>query len=139
MLAAVLVAGCGGGEEEGGDREAYVADGEAICSDYATAIGKLDQPVQLRDIGPYIAEALPVLGRTVERIAALDPPGELREGYDAFRTAAGRTVERAEALRAAAESSDGDEVTRLLEEAREASRDRVKLARAAGLEACARL
>jgi hypothetical protein len=48
-------------------------------------------------------------------------------------------VGRAEELQAAAQAADGDEVQRLLEEARAASKRRVELARAAGLQDCARI
>jgi hypothetical protein len=136
LLCLVALAGCGGGDD-GGDRDAYVASGDAICRDYEAAIGKLDQPVELGDIGPYIADALPVLERTAGRIEALDPPADLRDEFAAFRDAARQTVTRAEALRRAAEQGDSGEVERLLDEAGKASERRVGLARAAGLDACA--
>jgi hypothetical protein len=137
LLAVVALAGCGG--DDGGDRDAYVRDGNAICRDYADAIGDLDQPAKLADIGPYIGDALPVLRSTAERIGKLDPPGDLRDAYEEFRDAAQATVGRAQELQAAAQAADGDEVQRLLEEARAASKRRVDLARAAGLDDCAQI
>ena len=134
LAAALLVAGCGG--DEGGDRATYERDGEAICADYEAAIDRLEPPQKLTEIGPYIARALPVLERAADRIARLDPPGELRGEYEAFRDASRATVERARALRDAASQADAAEVQRLLDEASEATGKRVELARAAGLAAC---
>jgi hypothetical protein len=134
----VLLAGCGGGTD-GGDPAAYRTAGDALCSDYATAIAKLGQPAKVQDIGPYIEKALPVLRRTVARVQRLDPPSDLADEYAAFRDAARSTVGRAEALRDAARAADGDEVQRLLAEAKTASAKRKELARAAKLDTCAKL
>lgn len=135
LAVALAAAACGGAS--GGDRATYERDGDAICRDYARAIAKLGQPTQLGDIGPYIQRAMPVLERTVARIERLDPPADLAGAYATFRDAARQTVVRAEALRAAAEQSDGEEVQRLLGEARSATDRRRELADAAGLKRCA--
>lgn len=137
LLALVVLAGCGG--DEGGDAEAYENSGNAICADYATAIAELGQPTQVDEVGAYIAQALPVLTRTVERIEKLDPPAERREAFETFRDAARQTVDRATALRSAAEAADADAVQSLLAEATKASERRTELARSAGLDACAEI
>ena len=137
LAAAALVAGCGGGE--GGDPDAYVREGEAICTDYEAGIAELEQPKQLKDIGTYIEQAMPVLEAAVKRIEALDPPSDLEDEYETFRAASRETLDRAGALRAAADRGDSTEVERLLAEAREASARRVELARSAGLERCAQI
>lgn len=137
LAALVILVGCGG--DEGGDPQVYEKAGAAICSDYATAIGELGQPTQADEIGAYIAQALPVLTRAVERIEKLDPPSERRDEFEAFRSAARQTVDRATALRAAAEAADADRVQGLLAEATRAREPRAQLARSAGLEACADL
>jgi hypothetical protein len=139
LLSLVVMAGCGGGDEKGGDPAAYRTTGDKICTDYQAAISKLGQPKGLTQIGPYIAKALPVLTRTVDRIEKLDPPGDLRDAYETFRDAARKTVDRAQALRTAAEDADADTVQRLLAEAAEASAKRKELAADAGLEACAEI
>lgn len=139
VLALAGLAGCGGGGDKGGDPAAYRKAGDAICTDYQAAIAKLGQPAKLTEIGPYIEKALPVLTSTVERIGRLDPPSDLRDEYETFRDAARQTVDRAEALRKAAGEANADEVQRLLDEAAQASRRRVGLARDAGLEACAQI
>lgn len=137
LLAVVALAGCG--SDSGGDKDAYVRDGNAICSRYQAAIAKLGQPDTLGELGPFIVKALPVLTRTVSAVEKLDPPGDLRDAFEKFRDAAGKTVDRARALQAAANSGDGEEAKRLLAEATAASEDRKKLARDAGLETCAAL
>lgn len=134
----VVLAGCGGGDG-GGDPAAYEKTGNAICTDYATAIAKLGQPAKISELGPYIEKALPILKRTVQRIDALDPPSNRADAFGVFREAADKTVARAEALRNAASEADSGEVQRLLAEANEASARRKDLAKDAGLEACAKL
>ena len=114
-------------------------DGDAICADYRTAIARLGQPIKLAEIGTYLADALPVLERTAKRIERLDPPGELRDEYAAFRDAVRGTVDRAAQLREAATEADAEEVQRVLKASGEASKRREELARAAGLKECARL
>jgi len=136
-MALVVLAGCGG--DEGGDAATYERGGDAICADYRAEIAKLGQPTQVEEVGAYIAQALPVLTRTVERIEKLDPPTKLRDDYETFRDAARQTVDRANALRSAADAANADEVQRLLAEATKASERRRELARSAGLEACAEI
>ncbi|MFL5846294.1 MAG: hypothetical protein ACJ762_16530 [Solirubrobacteraceae bacterium] len=137
LVGLVALAGCGG--DDGGDPAVYEKAGNAICTDYSAAIAKLGQPTHVKDLGPYIEKALPVLRDTVKRIDGLDPPGDKADAFATFRDAADKTVARAEALRAAAEKADSGEVQRLLAEANEASDRRKSLAQDAGLEACAKL
>ena len=136
--AALLLAGCGGGDK-GGDKAAYQRAGDRICASYKTAIAKLGQPQQVSEIGPFITSAMPILRRTVGQIEKLDPPSDLRDQYATFREAARQAVDRAEATQKAAEAADSAEVQRLLGEAARASARRKGLARAAGLQACANL
>lgn len=138
VVGLVALAGCGGGAK-GGDSAAYRKAGDAICSDYAAAIAKLGQPTAVAAIGPFIEKAMPILTRTVDRLGRLNPPSDLADEYAAFRDAARQTVDRAAAMRKAAGAADGTEVQRLLAAAAQASKRRVDLAHAAGLEACAKL
>jgi hypothetical protein len=138
LAAATLAAGCGGGDK-GGDKAKYVRAGNAICARYSKDIAKLGQPTTLGEIGPYITKAMPIVSRTVGEIAKLDPPGDLKDAYETFRDAAQQTLDRATKLRNAADAGDGEQVRTLLREATAASKRRVGLARAAGLETCAKL
>ena len=137
LAAAALLAGCGG--DNGGDKAKYVRDGNAICARYAKDIAKLGQPTTLGQIGPYITKAMPIVSRTVGEITKLDPPSDLKDAYETFRDAAQQTLDRAMKLRNAADAGDGEQVRTLLREATAASKRRVGLARAAGLETCAKL
>lgn len=137
LLLAAVLAGCGG--SNGGNKESYVKAGNAICADYQVAIAKLGQPTTLGEIGPYITKALPVLTKTVAELGHLNPPDDLSDEYAKFIDAARQTTGRATALRGAAAKADATEVQRLLKEAAAASKARAPLARAAGLETCAKL
>lgn len=157
LLLAAVLAGCGG--SNGGNKESYVKAGNAICADYQVAIAKLGQPTTLGEIGPYITKALPVLTKTVAELGHLNPPddqtdfigtikdwlgrlksrNDLSGAYAKFIDAARQAAGRATALRDAASKSDATEVQRLLKEAAAASKSRIPLARAAGLETCAKI
>jgi hypothetical protein len=138
LVALALLAGCGGGDK-GGDKAAYVRQGDAICARYAKAIAKLGQPTTLGAIGTFITSAMPVLTRTVGEVEKLDPPSELSDEFGKFRDAARAAVDRAQRLRNAAEAGDSTQVKALLAEAAKASKVRVGLAKDAGLQTCAQL
>jgi hypothetical protein len=136
-LGALALAGCGGGG--GGNKAVYVRDGDNVCARYQAAIGGLGQPTTLKEIGPYITKALPVLSKTVGELGRLKPPSELSGQFGKFFDHARQTLVRARALRSAAAKADATEVQRLLAEAAKASGARVKLATDAGLKTCAQV
>ena len=136
LLCLAALAGCG---SSGGDKGVYVKTGDEICTAYANDIAKLGQPETLDQIGPYLTKAMPILERAAGKLQKLDPPSDLQDSYEKFRDAAKATVERANRLQDAAEAGDSVEVKALLAEAAKASSDRVALAKAAGLQACAKL
>ena len=136
VLCLAALAGCG---DSGGDKATYVKAGNGVCTTYANEIAKLGQPDTLTEIGPYLARAMPVLERAVGKLEKLDPPSDLKDGYEKFRDAASATVQRANDLRRAAAAGDTVEVEALLAEAAKASSARAELAKAAGLRACAKL
>lgn len=137
-LAVLLLGGCGGGDN-GPSKAVYQRDGNRVCARYEVSIGKLGQPTTLGEIGPFITKALPVLTKTVADLGRLKPPNDLSEEYAKFIDAARQAAGRATALRDAASKSDATEVQRLLKEAAAASKSRIPLARAAGLETCAKI
>jgi len=136
LLAAVVLAGCGSSGPHL-PRAVYVKRATGICTTYRHEISRLGQPTKISDIGPFIAHALPVLQRTVDRLGRLAPPADLESQFGKFMDAARATVGRAQALRDAASRADAQQVQRLLRQAAAASGQRVRLAQAAGLPACA--
>ena len=138
LATAALLAGCGG-SGNGAGKDKYVKAGDAICAGYQAAIAKLGQPSTLGEVGPFITKALPVLQKTVTALGRLKPPDDLSDEYAKFIDAARQAAGRATALRDAALKSDAAEVQRLLREAVAASKARVPLAHAAGLETCAKI
>lgn len=137
LSAALALAACGGGGPARLSRADYVRSGTAICQRYSKQIARLGQPTSIEQLGPFIARALPELSRAVAALGRLRAPQALDGQFARFLDAARRTEARARALRAAAARADGREVQRLLGEASRSSAERVALARAAALPACA--
>jgi hypothetical protein len=139
-LAALCVAAAATGCGSGGphlSKAAYLRRGEAICRDYARQLRALGTPDQLSQIAPYIASALPLLARTVDRLGRLRPPPDYQGSFDAYLKAIRATRQRAFALRDAAARADAAEVQSLLSDAARSSGQTSSLARRAGLSACA--
>jgi len=136
LVGLAVLAGCGDSGPHLPKAE-YVRRGDAICARYKATISKLGQPRKLDEVGPYIANALPPLERTVRDLGKLAPPSDLESGFGKFMDAVRATLTRAKAIRTAAAKADGLEVERLLKEASRASKDRAALAKAAGLKTCA--
>jgi len=137
LIAALLLAGCGGSGGTHLPKDVYVRRGDAVCARYTAAIKTLGTPTKLTQIGPFITRALPVLQQTVRDLGRLKPPSDLESQFGQFMDAARATVARAEALRSAAANADAQQVQGLLKQAAASSGQRASLAHKAGLEACA--
>lgn len=137
VVAAAVLAGCGGGSGPHLSEAAYQQRGAAVCGHYDKAIRALGQPTKLTQIGPFITRAMPILSRTVTQLGAIHPPAARADDFGRFLAAARGTVARARSLRAAAAKADGPAVERLLKEAARATGARDRLAQRAGLPACA--
>lgn len=134
-VTAVPAAGCGSSGPHQ-PRAQYERRGDAICSRYTAAIGRLGRPAKLSDLGPYITKAVPLLSRTVGQLERLAPPDGGDDAHERFLEAARATLSRARDLRAAARRADGDAVQRLLGDAAKRSGELARAARATGLDAC---
>src|SRR5688500_9140110 len=78
----VLAAGCGG-DEDGVDTDAFPAEANAICADYEEKIATIPPPQEDLDEWAAIAGDIgDLLEAGVNKLDALEPPGDLSERYD---------------------------------------------------------
>jgi hypothetical protein len=70
VLAAALVAGCGG--------KSYAAKADAICSKYSKQTNALGRPKNIAELAVVADRTLPILDRAAKELAALEPPADKR-------------------------------------------------------------
>jgi hypothetical protein len=78
----VLAGGCGG-DEDGGDTDAFRAEANAICADYEEKIATIPPPHDALDEWAAIAGDVGDLLETgVNELDALERPSDLSERYE---------------------------------------------------------
>jgi hypothetical protein len=104
VAAAVGLGACGG--DDGLSKADYVKQANAICRDANTQLGKIAEPTDVAGIATYVASAKKVTSVAVDKMAALEPPEELRADHKAHVADGRKVVTLADDLAAAAKSGD---------------------------------
>jgi hypothetical protein len=78
--AAILLAGCAG---SAAPPPAYVAAADAICTAQLAQLDRLPEPATPEQAVTYIPQAIAILEREKSGLAALEPPGRVREQFAA--------------------------------------------------------
>ena len=152
-----LLAGCGGGGQEGGTdragagasrltREAFVAQASRTCRQSAletqAAARRLAADPEIRRLEPaeqrveLFRRLLPVTRRGVERLARLRPPAELEPDLRRFVGQLDQVYEVVPALIAAGRRGDRPRTTQLTTRIAELAGSSRRLATRLGLSAC---
>lgn len=135
---ALLAAACGGGDG-GGDRltkAEFQSQANAICAKYQDQLDALDTPTSIEEIPDLVDQALAILDKEIDEIAALNPPEELQGDFDKMLAASDKTKAAADDLSAAAKSGDQGAVQKALDEGNAASKEADQLAGNLGLDKC---
>ena len=133
----LLAAGCGGGG--GGEslsKAEFQSQANAICAKYQKQLDAIGTPSSIEEIPDLVEQALAILNKEVDEIAALDPPEELQSDFDKLIAASNKTKAAADDLSAAAKSGDQAAVQKALEEGNAASNEADQLATQLGLDSC---
>jgi hypothetical protein len=134
----LLATACGGGSGSSArlSREQFQSQANAICAKYQKQLDALEQPTSLDEIPDLVDQALVVLNKEIDEIAALNPPEELQSDFDKMIAATDKTKAAADDLSSAAKAGDQTAVQKALEEGNAASAEADQLAGGLGLESC---
>jgi hypothetical protein len=113
---ALLAAGCGGGGEEPLSKADFQSQANAICAKYEKQLNALGTPSSIDEIPDLVQQALVILNKEIDEIAALNPPDELQSDFDKMIAASNKTKAAANDLSAAAKSGDQAAVQKALED-----------------------
>jgi hypothetical protein len=133
---ALLAAGCGGGGEEPLSKADFQSQANAICAKYEKQLNALGTPSSIDEIPDLVQQALVILNKEIDEIAALNPPDELQSDFDKMIAASNKTKAAANDLSAAAKSGDQAAVQKALEDGNAASDEADQLATGLGLGEC---
>lgn len=131
----LLAASCGGGEEPLSKAE-FQSQANAICAKYEKQLNALGTPSSIDEIPDLVQQALVILNKEIDEIAALNPPDELQSDFDKMIAASNKTKAAANDLSAAAKSGDQAAVQKALEDGNAASDEADQLATGLGLGEC---
>ena len=132
----LLAAGCGGGGEEPLSKAEFQSEANAICAKYEKQLNALGTPSSIDEIPDLVQQALVILNKEIDEIAALNPPDELQSDFDKLIAASNKTKAAANDLSAAAKSGDQAAVQKALEDGNAASDEADQLATGLGLGEC---
>ena len=132
----LLAAGCGGGGEEPLSKADFQSQANAICAKYEKQLNALGTPSSIDEIPDLVQQALVILNKEIDEIAALNPPDELQSDFDKMIAASNKTKAAANDLSAAAKSGDQAAVQKALEDGNAASDEADQLAAGLGLGEC---
>jgi hypothetical protein len=134
----LVLAACGGGGDSGArlSKAEFQSQANAICDKYQKQLDALKTPTSLDEIPDLVDQALAILNKEVEEIAALNPPEEMQTQFDAMIAASDKTKKAADDLSTAAKASDQAGVQNALDEGNAASNQADQIAGQLGLDSC---
>jgi hypothetical protein len=134
----LLATACGGGGSSSDrlSKEDFQSQANAICAKYQKQLDALGTPSSLDEIPDLVDQALVILNKEVDEIAALNPPEELQSDFDKMIAASNKTKAAADDLSSAAKEGDQAAVQKALEEGNAASAEADQLAGTLGLDSC---
>jgi predicted nuclease with TOPRIM domain len=145
VLTLALLAGCGGGDDDGPSKERFVADANRICREGEARIADVtrEQRGRLRDAVADRQAIADVLEATTaayepyfERLRALDAPSELEEGWTRFLDGVGEAFDLIPELADATRERDREKLAELTSRFSEIADETRPFAQQNGLSDC---
>ena len=138
LLAAVLVAGCGGGGGSRLSRADYAKQADKICSTYNAKLNALPQPKSQAELSAFVGKAVPLVSDASDRLGELKPPQDEQRIADAWNRANSDIVRALERLRDAAKAKDNAKMQTALADGNKANSRANTLAKTLGMNACSK-
>ena len=134
---AAAISGCGGGSEEVSAEE-LVQKSDQVCGKVQERFVEIQAqpPASSSEGAEQAGELLGVADDAQAELRDIEPPGELRDRYDAYLDARESVSDALERGKRAAENQDGDAYGKAQEEAARGAPERQRLARELGFRAC---
>lgn len=133
----MLAAGCGG-DEDGGDTDAFRAEANAICADYEEKIATIPPPQEDLDEWAAIAGDIgDLLEAGVNELDALEPPGDLSERYDGWLALKRESLSATRDLQDAGAAANQELVSEALDRIEQSEGRADEIAAELGLDECA--
>ncbi len=82
---ALLIAGCGGDDGDGGDsltKAEYQKEGNALCREAFAKVRDIDEPTSPEEIPDYVDRLFDLSFSYTDEFEALEPPDELKDAHD---------------------------------------------------------
>jgi hypothetical protein len=133
----VLAAGCGG-DEDGGDTDAFRAEANAICADYEKKIATIPPPQEDLDEWAAIAGDIgDLLEAGVNELDTLEPPGDLSERYDEWLALKRESLSATRDLQDAGAAANQELIPEALDRIEQSEGRADEIAAELGLDECA--
>jgi hypothetical protein len=139
LVAAVTVAGCGGGPQDV-NAEELVAEGDEICRLGQERFDEIqeDPPANASEAVEQTELLIQESEDELNALRDLEPPDELRESYDRYLEARGRALEFLRRGRDAAEKQDSQAYLEAQTGVAKRAKERQTLAQAVGFQVCSK-
>jgi len=134
-ICALLLAGCGGGDERL-SRAEFVEGATAICDSVDQRVEALGEPQSLEEVETLGQELGEILDEGLGELRELEPPEELEEPYARYLESGDEVADQLDELVAAAAAGDQAAVERAANDGEAISDRAVALAAAAGIPGC---
>jgi hypothetical protein len=134
LAAAVLAAGCGGGD----DKATYISRADAICADAAAKLHALGTPTTAAEFQSFAGKAIPIVEDGLRRVRELDPPKDVAAKADAVFDNVEKGVALVRRIAAAAKKGDAAGLQKLASDASALSAQTGADAKAVGFKECGR-
>lgn len=136
----LVVAGCGDSAAEQLDAAELVSRADEICSDGVERFDEIqsEAPSNAKEAEAQTAELVEVASEELSALRELRPPEQLRGPYERYLQARGRALGLLERGRDAAADRDSAAYVEAQAQVGADQPERIRLARAVGLEACSK-
>ncbi|UUY03916.1 hypothetical protein LRS13_25250 [Svornostia abyssi] len=137
LTCAVVLAACGGGDDDALSAEDYRAKGNAACEQYEKDVRAISQPQSIQQVADYAGKAKVELDQLIDELDALQPPSDLEEQHDELVKLGRESVEALGGLAEAGKTGDQEQIQQALSGAAELDTQSDKVAGELGLDKCA--
>jgi hypothetical protein len=137
LLAATVLAGCGGGGDETLTRGEYASKADAICAKYKTRTDALDRPATLSDLATVAGDVVPILEQARDELRDLKPPADEQGTAASWLDQFDVVISDVEKIRDKAKQNDSAGVRQLAQPALDHNKRANELATQLGMTTCA--